>query len=419
MSKIGWMAVLTALGMTLAISAAPWTKGDERHRPRLFKKFGEVLNTPDGLAMDAKGHVYLSAVNGVDGTYPGHIWRMDAASGQWSVFTPCKPHPKSHAAYPMGLAFDPEGNLYYADAQYFADPDYQSRIMRVVIQDGEPQRIETVVEHIKLPNALRWHDGALYFTESFFNLPGVYHSGIYRIPASDLNADSPARLLDKVQAAQDPYCVGIVETVLRDRGAVNGKPEIKATDPSLHIYTAGCDGMDFDRDGHIYTGSFGDGRFWMLKSLGAGRYGKPQLLNTEITCCDGICFDPVRNLILLTASEQNAIFAWDIESRKMDLIWANGDTDGADGLFDQPCEIMMIDANRALVVNIDAPSPFMVNTQADAVHTLSIIACNRLVVGGRQTNARNGGNGAAQAGVPTSVGLARTCRLKPVHQQGP
>jgi hypothetical protein len=54
---------------------------------------GTILNTPDGLATDAKGHVYLSAVNGVDGTYPGHIWRMDAASGQWSVFTPCKPHP--------------------------------------------------------------------------------------------------------------------------------------------------------------------------------------------------------------------------------------------------------------------------------------------------------------------------------------
>ena len=31
----------------------------------------------------------------------------------------------------------------------------------------------------------------------------------------------------------------------------------------------------------------------------------------------------------------------------------------------------------------------------------------------------NGGNGAAQAGAPTSVGLARTSRLKPVHQQGP
>lgn len=368
------------IGATLCVAAEPWVKGDPAQRPQLFKQFGDVLNTPDGLALDAAGNVYLSAVNGVDGTYPGHIWRMDKATSRWSVFTPCKPHPKTHAAFPMGLAFDPDGNLYYADAQYFADPDYQSRIMRVVIKDGEPQRIETVVEHVKLPNALRWHDGALYFTESFFNVPGAYQSGVYRIPAADLRADKPAAPLDKAQAAQDPYCVGIVETVLRDRGAANGKPEVKPTDKALHIFTAGCDGMDFDRDGNLYTGSFGDGRFWMLKPLGGGRYGKPELLSAEVTCCDGICYDAARNRILLTAAEQNGIWAWDIAAKKMSVVWANGDTDGADGLIDQPCEVLMLDADRALVVNIDAPSPFMVNTKPDAVHTLSVISFGPLGV---------------------------------------
>jgi hypothetical protein len=57
----------------------------------------------------------------------------------------------------------------------------------------------------------------------------------------------------------------------------------------------------------------------------------------------------------------------------MTLLWANGDTDGADGLLDQPCEVLMLDANRVLAVNIDAPSPFMVNQNADAIHTLSVI----------------------------------------------
>jgi hypothetical protein len=196
---------LLLIGAALGVSAEPWVKGDPSRRPTLFKQFGDVLNTPDGLALDVAGNVYLSAVNGVDGSYPGHIWRMEKATGKWSVFTPCKPHPKTHAAYPMGLAFDPDGNLYYADAQYFADPGYQSRIMRVVIRNGEPQRIETVVEHVKLPNALRWRDGA-------------------------------------------------------------------------------------------------------------------------------------------------------------------------DGLIDQPCEVLMLDANRVLVVNIDAPSPFMVNTKPDPFHTLSVIS---------------------------------------------
>ncbi|HNX33236.1 MAG TPA: SMP-30/gluconolactonase/LRE family protein [Kiritimatiellia bacterium] len=361
----------------LFANAEPWVTGDPRHRPVLFKQFGDLLNTPDGLAMDSSGNVYLSAVNGIDGTYPGHIWRMDKDTGKWSVFAPCKPHPKTHAAYPMGLAFDPGGNLYYADAQYFADPDYQSRIMRIVIKGGEPQRIETVAEHIKLPNALRWRDGALYFTESFFNVPGSYQSGIYRIPSADLNAERPVRLMDKAQAAHDPYCVGIVETVLRDRGAANGKPGVKPTDPTLHIYTAGCDGLDFDREGNLYTGSFGDGRFWVLKPAGNGRFGAPELLSAAVTCCDGICFDPYRNRIILTASEQNALYAWDITHKSMTVLWANGETDGADGLLDQPCEAMMLDRSRMLVVNIDAPSPFMVNTKPDAAHTLSVIGLGR------------------------------------------
>ena len=371
------MKTICVVGSALVASAEPWVKGDAGGRPALFKQFGDVLNTPDGLALDAAGNVYLSAVNGVDGTYPGHIWRMERATGKWSVFTPCKPHPKTRAAYPMGLAFDTDGNLYYADAQYFADPDYQSRIMRVVIRDGEPQRIETVVEHIRLPNALRWRDGALFFTESFFNVPDTYQSGVYRIPAADLKAEKPAAPLDKAQAAQDPYCVGIVETVVRDRGAANGKPELKPTDPSLHIYTAGCDGMDFDAEGNLYTGSFGDGRFWVLKALGGGRFGKPELLSEEVTCCDGICYDFARNRILLTAAEQNAIYAWDITQKKMELVWANGDTDGADGLLDQPCEVMMLDRGRVLVVNIDAPSPFMVNKKTDPAHTLSVITLGK------------------------------------------
>ena len=367
------LGISLVMGCAWCAAAEPWVKGAESHRPKVFKQFGDVLNTPDSLVLDAAGNLYLSAVNGVDGSYPGHIWRMDKATGKWSVFTVCKTNPKTHAAYPMGLAFDPEGNLYYADAQYFADPDYQSRILRVVIRDGEPQRIESVVEHIKLPNGLRWRDGALYFTESFFNVPGNYQSGVYRVPAADLKAEKPARLLDKNQATSDPYCVGIVETVVRDRGTANGKPEIKPTDPSLHIYTAGCDGMDFDRDGNIYTGSFGDGRFWTMRALGNGRYGKPELLSEEVTCCDGIGYDAARNRILLTAAEQNGIYAWDIARKKMSVVWANGDTDGADGLIDQPCEVLMLDANRAVIVNIDAPSPFMVNKKPDAVHTLSVI----------------------------------------------
>ena len=57
----------------------------------------------------------------------------------------------------------------------------------------------------------------------------------------------------------------------------------------------------------------------------------------------------------------------------MELIWANGDTDGADGLFDQPSEVLFLPDGRLVVVNIDAPSPGMVNSRPDTVHTLSVV----------------------------------------------
>ena len=61
----------------------------------------------------------------------------------------------------------------------------------------------------------------------------------------------------------------------------------------------------------------------------------------------------------------------------MELVWANGDTDGADGLFDQPSEVLFLPDGRLVVVNIDAPSPGMVNSGADKVHTLSVIRLPR------------------------------------------
>jgi signal transduction histidine kinase len=74
-----------------------------------------------------------------------------------------------------------------------------------VIKDGEPQRCETVVEHVMLPNGLRWRDGALYFSESFAHHGGKFGGALYRIPAADLRADKPARLLDKDHMDQENY----------------------------------------------------------------------------------------------------------------------------------------------------------------------------------------------------------------------
>ena len=361
------ITTICMMACTVAM-AAPWTKGPEANRPALFHRCGDMVNTPEGLALDKDGNLYLSAINGVDPTYSGHIWKRCAKTGKWSVFAVTKADAKSGRSFPQGFCFGDDGHLYYAENQYFADRNYASTVRRTVIENGEPQRCETVVEHTMLPNGLRWRDGALYFSESFAHHGGQYGGGLYRIPASDLRADKPARLLDKDQMDKDPYCLAFVPTKLMSRNGID------PLDDKVHIYTAGPDGIDFDAAGNLYTGSFGDGRFWRLKALGGGKFGKPELLDDKtMVCCDGIIHDAKNDRILCTAAAQNAIYAWDVKKGAFELVWANGDNDGASGLFDQPSELAFLPDGRLVVVNIDAPSAGMVNTAADAVHTLSVI----------------------------------------------
>ena len=50
----------------------------------------------------------------------------------------------------------------------------------------------------------------------------------------------------------------------------------------------------------------------------------------------------------------------------------NEDTDGADGLMDQPCEPIVI-GDIIVVANFDMPFPGLKNSKYDKVHTLSVI----------------------------------------------
>ncbi|MDX9867548.1 MAG: hypothetical protein RBT78_06445 [Kiritimatiellia bacterium] len=331
----------------------------EANRPKLFKRFGDHVNTPDGMAQDRHGNLFLAAPNFVDKSYPGAILKMDKRSGKWSVFVTGLIHPETGRGAPMGMEFAEDGNLYYCDNQYFNDKNYKSRVMRVVIDKaGEPLKIEPVVENIKLANALRVRGNAIFFTDTFFDVPGKNQGGVYRVPISAFR-DRPARLLPKEQAANDPYCLGITETV-----------------PLEHRKdTAGADGLCIDKDGNLYTGNFGDGHFYVLRLRKDGSYEKPATLFNDpkvFPCCDGICYDAKRNRIILTDSERNAVLYWDIAAATLGTLWMNDDTDGADGLLDQPCE-PMVWGDKLLVVNFDMSFPGLKNSRNDEVHTLSVI----------------------------------------------
>ncbi len=57
-------------------------------------------------------------------------------------------------------------------------------------------------------------------------------------------------------------------------------------------------------------------------------------------------------------------------------LYKNGDTDGADGSLDQPCEVI-IRGKELILVNMDmawaVPAALQVNTEVDQPYTLSVI----------------------------------------------
>ena len=106
-----------------------------------------------------------------------------------------------------------------------------------------------------------------------------------------------------------------------------------------------------------------------------GSYAKPETLIYDpkiFPSCDGICYYPQKNWVIITDSERNAVRYWDIKAGTLGLLWENGDTDGADGLLDQPCE-PMVWGDKLIVVNFDMKFPGLLNTVNDNVHTVSVI----------------------------------------------
>jgi len=346
-------------------------------RPRLFKRFGDINNVPDGLTQDEKGNIYHSAPNLLlKNAYPGVILKRCVATGKWSVFVAGQRSPKTGMGRPMGLEYCREdGNLYYCDNQYFDSKDYASRVMRVVIdpKTGEPLRIETAVENIKLANAIRFYKGDMFITDTYFDLDrtdGVGVGGVYRIPLADCR-DKPVKLLRKPDYKRDPYFVCATETkALEGRAGDN----------------SGADGLAITKEGHLYFGTFGSGRFYTAKRGADGKYGPAKLIFEDpkrFPCCDGICYDEAENRIIMSDSALNALHTWSIDKELAGTcgfgeLWKNGDDDGADGLLDQPCEPMVwrcpeTGKRTCIVANFDMAFPGLVNKTNDDVHSLSVL----------------------------------------------
>jgi sugar lactone lactonase YvrE len=343
---------------TGAKKAASAVTAPELSKPKVFLDLPEKYNGPDGMTLGPNGNLFVACPNFVNPKFPGVIIKVDK-DNQVEEFCTAPLHPETKKGHPMGMDFGPDGNLYYADNQFFSDKNFKSRLMRVVIKDGKAVKVEVAVEGFKLSNAVIWKGNHVYVSDTFWDIDTKDDkplSAVFHFTLEEMN-----KSVVKIQPKQDDPHVIATFTTVPNRGDV-----------------AGSDGLTIDSKGNLYTGNFGDGVMSKITLGPDGKATSNKVINTEITCCDGIFCDLTTDNIYITDSRYNAIHVMRPDGTMFKDVWKNGDSDGSDGLLDQPCE-PIIRGSELIVVNFDFATPEwkLTNQGPDDQHNISVFTITK------------------------------------------
>lgn len=320
-----------------------------------------TCSVPDGLAIDANGDIILAAPNYIDyeKVKGARLFKIDKNRKVTEWFADLPKHSDTGKVHPMGIEFGPDGNLYIADNQYFNDKNYKSRLLRVVMENGKPVRCEVAASGFKLANAVRWHNNKVYVSDTHFDLKDKKdQSGVYAISLDEMKKGEVKLKPD----ARDSHLVA----------------QYTAKPSGSDAETDGADGVTFDKQGRMYSGRFGDGVISRTTFDDNGNPIKQETIvdDVSINCCDGIICDKNTNTVYVTNSKRNSIHAYDVDNNTFRIISENGNTTGANGQLDQPCEPLVI-GDQLIIVNFDMPFPGMKNTTHDQPIGISSIRLPR------------------------------------------
>jgi len=326
-------------------------------KPRLFAKLPDSVATPDGMAIDSDGSLVLACPNYGDYSKPGCLLKFDRDRKvrKW-VDVPL--HPETGHAFPMGIAFGPDGDLYVVDNQGWSDPSvpgcpgfpFKGRILRLRIRDDKVVKTTVVAHGMEHPNGIRINRNHLYVTHSMLSRvkdpSGLLVSCVYRFGLDDHDIAIRNNL-------EDP---NLFTTF------ITHNPDIQY----------GADGIEFDKFGNLYVGNFGDGAVHKItfKDDGSARDNRVWARDpTQLKSTDGMIIDSEGNIYIADFCA-NAV-ARVSPNGTVTRIAQSPDSTGVNGDLDQPGE-PIIWQGRLVVTCFDlVVNPHMVNRRHEMPATLS------------------------------------------------
>ena len=344
---------------------------DEKYRPSLYVSLPDDMYGPDALCYDAASKsLYLSVPNFLFGESDlpktaSFLAKISADGTVEKAFEfPIRDGEVKIGC--MGIEFGPDGHLYVCDNQYFFDPDYKSRVWRLPFADGKPTGdLQLVVDGLKVANAILWDERGAMVTDTILDEPGKYGSGgVWLFPTD-------AMLQAGTDAEHPPIKV--------ERTGDSRLILIENCDDIGRGNNCGADGICRDSAGIFYFGNYGDGGFYRFRigDDGMQEVEKIHRGGELFRCVDGICYDPGTDKIYITDSADNSVWslkavAWG-DPVTFEKVWENGDTDGADGSLDLPCECRVVEG-KLVITNQDCPVGTSGKNQAtDKPYSLSAI----------------------------------------------